>query len=402
MRIKRFVAPDNQTALRMVKQEMGGDALILATRTLPPSERKQNGNAKIEVVAAIDFDVDKITASTTAATEMRGTPAADTYDYSVVRQHEDKRPDTYGQGRPQNDPVRPTNHGSSPSSMAMSHGEKRDAVLQRSRKKMPPSPRAGKLASAPVNTRPTDDGFAIPAARKEKPDPEKVARWRQQLIDRIIVQPPTVIPGKTDPAVIALVGATGVGKTTTAAKLAAWYSLRQGLKVTLISMDCYRIGATEQLRTYAKIMRLPCEVALNRKDLAKAIKRYHEQDLIILDTAGKSPYHKEHVAELANWFDAAQTIHPYVVVSATSKKEDLEQILRAYRPLMPAGIMLTKLDETRAYATLCQSLASSALPVATLSIGQKVPEDFLPASREFLATLFQEGWHAAAAEMGAA
>ena len=94
-----------------------------------------------------------------------------------------------------------------------------------------------------------------------KPDQEAVKLWRDQLVEKIQV------PAESHSAkILALVGATGVGKTTTTAKLAAWYSLRAGKRVALLSMDCYRIGATDQLRTYAKIMRLPCEIAFTNND----------------------------------------------------------------------------------------------------------------------------------------
>lgn len=202
------------------------------------------------------------------------------------------------------------------------------------------------------------------------------------------------------PTILALVGATGVGKTTTAAKLAAWFSLHGGYKVTLLSMDCYRIGATDQLRTYARIMRIPCELALSKKDLHQAITRHHNRDLIIIDTAGKSPYDKGHIAELRDWFTANNKIEPYLVLSATSKKEDIDTMVKNYGTLSTAGIMLTKLDETRAYAALCQQIVASTLPIACLCTGQRVPEDFLPASKDFLHTLFGQGWAAATAEMG--
>jgi len=198
---------------------------------------------------------------------------------------------------------------------------------------------------------------------------------------------------------VALIGPTGVGKTTTAAKIAAWYSIHEGMQVALLSMDCYRIGATDQLRTYAKIMRLPCEIALRKKDLQAALLRHQDKDLIIIDTAGKSPYDPNHIRELSEWFSLKNGIEPYLVLSATSKKEDLQQIISTYEPLRVKGLILSKLDETRAYASLCQLLAGAALPISCLCTGQRVPEDFLLASREFLQTLFGQGWQAAAGEL---
>jgi len=200
---------------------------------------------------------------------------------------------------------------------------------------------------------------------------------------------------------IALVGATGVGKTTTAAKMAAWYTLRQGLRVALLSMDCYRIGATDQLRTYAKIMRLPCEIVLRQHDLAKAIGRFQGRDVVIIDTAGKSPYDEAHVQELGDWFAPCPGIEPHLVLSATTKKEDLQTIVKAYAPLSTASLIVTKLDETRAYAGLCQQVVASKLPISYLSTGQRVPDDFVLASKDVLDTLFKEGWAAAEAYWGA-
>ena len=239
------------------------------------------------------------------------------------------------------------------------------------------------------------------ASRKgDRPDPKQVAQWRDKIIDRLQITPLSIGISKA-PTVVALIGPTGVGKTTTAAKIAAWYSIHEGMKVALLSMDCYRIGATDQLRTYAKIMRLPCEIALRKKDLQAALVRHQDKDLIIIDTAGKSPYDPNHIRELGEWFSLKNGIEPYLVLSATSKKEDLQQILATYEPLRIKGLVLAKLDETRAYATLCQLLAGTALPISCLCTGQRVPEDFLLASREFLQTLFGQGWQAAAGELAA-
>jgi flagellar biosynthesis protein FlhF len=397
MRIKRFEAPDNQTALKMVKKEMGDEALILATRTLTPAERKNGSNIRVEVVAAIDSGSDnKGAPDTEHENNMSGNQ--NTYDYSIVRRGNNLQSDIpqeilskkYAPNTDSTKRDRPDNLANN-TDKNIATKDIQQRLLQFMKK--PDSGDASTEKHPEQNT---------PDRSVEKPSPEAVAKWRNQLIEQIQIKPPRVNNHGHSPAILALVGATGVGKTTTAAKLAAWYTLREGLKVTLLSMDCYRIGATDQLRTYSKIMRLPCEVALRQKDFANAIKRHQNQDVIIIDTAGKSPYNNSHINELAEWFGPVGGIQAHLVLSATTKKEDIAHSIKSYEPLSTTGLMITKLDETRAYATLCQQIAASSKPVSCISTGQRVPEDFMMASKEFLDILFREGWNAATAEAGAA
>lgn len=398
MRIKRFEAPDNQTALKMVKKEMGDEALILATRALTPAERKNGSNVRVEVVAAIDSGSDdKGVPDTEHESNMSGNQ--NTYDYSIVRRGTNRQSDIpqeiLAKKYAQETDSKKTDTPDNPADNTDKNLDTKD-IQQRLLRFMKKKPDSGTASAEKYPAHHTPDRLP------EKPSPEAVAKWRDQLIGQIQIKPPQVNNHGHSPAVIALVGATGVGKTTTAAKLAAWYTLREGLKVTLLSMDCYRIGATDQLRTYSRIMRLPCEVALRQKDFANAIKHHHNQDVIIIDTAGKSPYNNSHINELAEWFGPVGGIQPHLVLSATTKKEDMAHSIKSYEPLSAAGIMITKLDETRAYATLCQQIAASSQPVSCLSTGQRVPEDFMMASKEFLDILFREGWNAATAEAGAA
>jgi len=399
MRIKRFEAKDTQTAMTMVKRELGDDAIILATRSLPPETK--GGRARIEVVAAMDYDLDDIE----AASAVKPSPAPG-YGYQTVRRTS-----------PAEIPIEPPPPAAAaPLKNTAPHLEAHDLRL-RFADLMRLGGTQGKQPA--VRYRPTDPSLRPAKTQPPPVDPLKVRQWRDDIIDKIQI---SALEGRlrvndpqgetrsrrqerggtekkagheARPTVIALVGATGVGKTTTAAKLAAWHTLRQGLRVALLSMDCYRIGATDQLRTYAQIMRLPCEIVLRQPDLTKALQRHHDKDVIIIDTAGKSPYDQAHILELQAWFAPCPEIMPYLVLSATAKKEDLHAIIDAYAPLSVAGLILTKLDETRAYAAICQQVVASSLPVSFLSTGQRVPEDFLAASKDFMDTLFKDGWDAA-------
>ncbi|MCK5322816.1 MAG: flagellar biosynthesis protein FlhF [Desulfobulbaceae bacterium] len=387
MRIKRFEAPDTKTALAMIKNEMGNDAIILTTRTISTSRRNgkgKNGNSSlVEVVAAMDYDDMGLQPVEIPVTEY-GYVRKKRYQNEAIKKKQAPLPPEKPMFIPGEIPIKKQKAASFESQDL----KKRFAALLNTRIISKPASlpeREEQIPSRPAET------------RSANPDPEDVAKWRNKLIEQVRIIPLTQQIKDKSPTVIALVGATGVGKTTTVAKIAAWFSLRERYRVALISMDCYRIGATDQLRTYAQIMGLQCEIVLRKKDLVKAVAKQSDKDLIIVDTAGKSPYDSHHVSELANWFEPLDSINPYLVLSATTKKEDLASITKAYGPLSVNGLILTKLDETRAYAGLCQQVVSSSLPVSCVCTGQRVPEDFQMASDQFINKLFGQGWNRAMA-----
>ena len=407
MRIKRFEASDTYSAMAMVKEELGEDAVILSTRNLPGKSGSSRGGPRIEVVAAMEYDPEpEITVPPPESPGTKGLrPKTVGYGYQSVRQAPPKA-------------AAPRQTAAKPAMPKPGFDNRLSAELSARALPAEKTAKAAKMhfesndlrlrfanflrrqycAKEELENRAISGQGADAAAKTARPDPKQVAQWRDKIIDQLQITPLAIGISKA-PTVVALIGPTGVGKTTTAAKIAAWYSIHEGMKVALLSMDCYRIGATDQLRTYAKIMRLPCEIALRKKDLQTALLRHQDKDLIIIDTAGKSPYDPNHIRELAEWFSLKTGIEPYLVLSATCKKEDLQQILAIYEPLRVKGLILSKLDETRAYATLCQLLAGAALPISCLCTGQRVPEDFLLASREFLQTLFGQGWQAAVGEL---
>ncbi len=385
MRIKRFEATDTITALAKVKAELGDDAVILSTRSLPAGRKNgtgNNGRPLVEVVAAMDYDQELLTVpppGEDGAVDAATFTSFDSYQYP--RRKNSTPGDiqlggtTSGPNIHKQDPVQPGGNDLRLRPANFPKGQ-HDA---KTRFEQTENPRAALRAEAP--------------APKGKPNPADVAQWRDMIIEKLQTRP--LSSGMTGaPAIVALVGPTGVGKTTTAAKIAAWFSIHEKKRTALISMDCYRIGGTDQLRTYAKIMRLPCEIAMRKNDLHLALKRHQDKELIIIDTAGKSPYDADHINELKNWF-SPYGIKPHLVLSATAKKEDLQHVIDTYTELSLSGLVLAKLDETRAYAGLCQQLAACGLPVSCLCTGQRVPEDFLLASKDFMRTLFGRGWHMA-------
>lgn len=175
--------------------------------------------------------------------------------------------------------------------------------------------------------------------------------------------------------VIFFIGPTGVGKTTTIAKLAANYNLEKGKNVGLISADTYRIAAVEQLRVYSDILNIPLEVIYSPDEIHNAIERLSSQDVIMVDTAGRSHKNHEHVQELALLLNAVKSKSVYLVISSTTKNSDLKDILNTYSFLKDYKIIFTKLDEVSTYGSILNIAMTEPESLSYVTTGQSVPDD---------------------------
>ena len=187
-----------------------------------------------------------------------------------------------------------------------------------------------------------------------------------------------------DTRILYIAGPTGVGKTTTIAKLAAEQLFRQGRKVGLITSDTYRISAVEQLRTYAAILNVPLEVVQSPGDMQRALSRLESCDLILMDTAGRNYRNEMLVAELQSLLSKDLKSETYLVLSLTSKSRDMKIITEHFNKYQLDKVIFTKLDETESYGPLFNLLKEFPLGLSYLSNGQNVPDDLLMASEEKL------------------
>ncbi len=213
-----------------------------------------------------------------------------------------------------------------------------------------------------------------------------------ETLGRLVKFAGTLKLKKGSPRIIALVGPTGVGKTTTTAKLAAMYALNRGHKVALITMDIFRVGAVEQLKTYSRIMGVPLEVASTPKELEKAVEKHAECDLILIDTAGRSHKDKDKLDEMKNYLENKIPMEVYLCLSATTKDRELEEILSRFKIFQVSKVVFTKIDESESFGNMVNLLMKSNLQLAYFSTGQRVPEDIEIATPARLAEMiYSEG-----------
>ena len=191
-------------------------------------------------------------------------------------------------------------------------------------------------------------------------------------------KPVTITPAENGPKMLFFVGPTGVGKTTTIAKLASYFRVEEKKKVALLTADTYRIAAVEQLRTYANILDTPLTIIYSAEEMKAAIERVSDYDLILVDTAGfshKNEGQREDVKRLIESVDGKYQKEVYLVLSATTKYRDLLEIVNIYREISDYKIIFTKLDETTTYGNILNVRMYSGAELSYITNGQNVPDD---------------------------
>jgi flagellar biosynthesis protein FlhF len=231
-----------------------------------------------------------------------------------------------------------------------------------------------------------------PARELETADAATIrASLIRALCTLIRVEPPADVASirapESRPLTLALVGPTGVGKTTTIAKLAATFKLRQGRRVGLITCDTYRIAAVDQLRTYAEIIGLPLKVAMSPADMASCCQSLDDCDVVLVDTAGRSPRDSGRLDELRRFIAAAEPHETHLVLSSVSSRSVMLEAAGRFMPIRPDRLIFTKLDEAVSYGTLFSVARKIDLGLSYITTGQEVPDHIEPSRPERLAEL---------------
>lgn len=184
---------------------------------------------------------------------------------------------------------------------------------------------------------------------------------------------------------IALVGPTGVGKTTTLAKLAAHAALEEKKKVAFITLDTYRIAAIDQLKTYAALLDIPVEVAYEPEDFVKAVETFADYDQIFIDTAGRNYRDAEFVHTLNAILSRENELETYLVLAVTMKERDLDPIMENFEHMTIDQLIFTKADETKVYGSMVNIMLKYGLAAAYVTTGQDVPDDITQAAPKLFA-----------------
>lgn len=377
MKIKRYFAPDMRQAIRKVREEQGPDAVILSNR------RVEGG---VELVVAVDYDESLLDRATQNEPEPAGPATAD-----LSQQTSD---------------AVPIQAAESPTAQDSVSGQQDQAVVWTQDPAIVDMRREihelrgllenqlAHLAWADFNRRqPHSAGllrrlmdFGLPAAHCEAlvnqlgdiQEIDQAWRYVQDLLaEELLVTDDDIL---SRGGIVALVGPTGVGKTTTVAKLAARYALRNGQRnIALVTTDSYRIGAHEQLITYGRILGVPVQVASDAEELKATLKNLMDRNLVLIDTAGMGQRDLRLSEQFAILSGTGTPIQTYLVLSATTQTAVHDEVLRTFDRTLLKGCILSKVDEAMSLGGLLSLLIQKQLPLAYVANGQRVPEDLHPA-----------------------
>lgn len=197
----------------------------------------------------------------------------------------------------------------------------------------------------------------------------------------------TIELSEDKPKLVFFIGPTGVGKTTTIAKLASKYKLEKKCKLAIITADTYRVAAVEQIRTYANILSVPIDIVYNADEIQQSIEKYKDYDLIFIDTAGRSHKNAQQQGDVKNLLEAVRDYNQeiYLVVSATTKYRDLVKITQTYSDVTNYRLLFTKIDETSALGNILNIRMLTKEPLSYTTFGQNVPDDISVTDPQYVA-----------------
>lgn len=382
MIIKKYIVNNMNEAMNRIRYELGQDAVIISQRKIKKSGIKGFFSPKvIEVTAAVDNknnlqqDVKSSIDAIKKVFESKDKKEEATRSENEVKKVKDKGKEE----ERSNKKISVVEEEKDKLLKEMQEMKKMINNLANGTEESKKSKLQEKLEDNDVNNNIIDKVLSKASSMDEEIENEE----RLKLAIRDMIQ----ISDENFENVVVLVGPTGVGKTTTIAKLAGRLALMEKKKVGLITVDTYRIGAVEQLSTYADIMNISFKTVISAKDMENALEGMKDCDIVLIDTTGRSSKNAMQIGELNTFIQKANTKNIYLVISCTTKNKDIKAIIEGYKVLNFNNVVITKLDETTTYGSILNILDTADKPLSFITTGQNVPDDIKKLSCEEITNL---------------
>ncbi len=428
MQVRVFESPDMASGLKMVRNELGADALILSTRSVRNPRLGILGKSMLEITAAIDEAAPSINSKSSAFAGTSWNAAAQAPFYraeTFSTQNKNASPGNRFSLVPSGRRSRVETMSPLPNKPEQAISETKadreidelksmirslSAEVSRLKPSLGENAQSSTVATAGGDeTIPVESdvlvnmllGYGIcpetaaiiadlghnALSDEERSDPEQLIRFLQEITAGFIQVSPPDFSAQGSQKRIAFVGPTGVGKTTTLAKIAARCISECKKSVALITIDTYRIAAVEQLKVYGEIMGLPVDVVLTPGQLEKALHNHRHRDVILIDTAGRSPKDRVSIEELAAFLHDDLDIEKHLVLSAGTREKELHETVSHFQKLDLDKTIFTKIDECSNLGVILNTQLKNPAPLSYITNGQRVPEDLLAIDRDTVARL---------------
>ncbi|MCD8510269.1 MAG: flagellar biosynthesis protein FlhF [Bacillus sp. (in: Bacteria)] len=379
MRLKTYVVNNISEAMPIIKKDLGTEALILNTKKV-----KRGGflgffqKEKMEVIAAVEskpvrkHPKKEVSFPPLKAMELKETLAKGEEGPSTTSS-------LYGDANSNVELIHELKHLKQFIMRVMEDDRLPEPLAgmnqQFLKQEISPQVRSELISSLMIKVEKSGE---FTAAQIKKAAKEEIIKLINEYVKKVVTN-------QKDPKVICFIGPTGVGKTTTIAKIAADYMLTKDKQVGLITSDTYRIAAVEQLKTYGSILNIPVRVVDTFKELTGAMEELKNCDVILMDTAGRNYQQKQYINELEQLLSNKDEIEINLVLSLTSKYEDMKLIIDNFQSIKMEQLILTKKDETSSVGNILNLLHDYGIPLKYITTGQNVPDDIVTVTPQLIA-----------------